>query len=848
MRLWLIFAALLAAVPSQAQDILKTRCVSCHSGAKPAAGLDLSRTEALRQSAARIARVVESGKMPPSGKLPAAEIAKLKKSLPTAPPLWSLKPLSSPLPPARRGETGGGFLDSLVRAQLAKRGLKPSPEADKRTLIRRVTVDLTGLPPTPSEIAAFVSDTRPNAYEKLVDKLLASPTYGEKWARHWLDVVRFGESNGYERNLLRENAWPYRDWVVSALNADMPYEKFVRAQLAGDKLGQDAATGFLVAGVHDDVPSPDEVLTRQQRASDLDDMVATTSETFLGLTVGCARCHDHKFDPIPQTDYYKLCAVFAGVYHGERALEPQTKTADRQRTYQNVLWEVRHQAKAEQKLSALGNEEVFPPTYAKFVRFTVSSTQGGGEPCLDELALYGPESSENLALNGKPTASSLLPGYPIHQIAHLTDGWLGNEFSWISNEPGKGWVMVELPHETTISRLTWGRDASGRMADRLPQTYKIEVSEDGERWRTVASHETRGDESVPSKERDTLLRKAATLREGQRVYVGKLVAPEPVYLLRRGDVMQRAEEVKPGALSAISPPLRLPNLPPAPLRLREGGERLAFADWLVRRENPLTWRVIVNRIWQQHFGVGLVATPSDFGNNGSKPSHPELLDALAGWFQGSGQSFKKLHKLIVTSQTYKQSAVIPQPKAAALDGGNRLLWRGTLRRMESEALWDAVLATSGTLDRTMGGPPYRLFTYKQENIAFYGPAESYGPETWRRSLYRMAVRAVRDNLLACFDCPESAQRAPKRETTTTPLQALSLLNGAFVREQAAHFAQRVAKEAGPAPDKQVTHAFRLAFGRSPSTDELTLARTLVAKDGLPALCRALFNAHEFLYY
>ncbi|MBB6048919.1 DUF1553 domain-containing protein [Armatimonas rosea] len=840
MRWWMTLVALLAALPSQAQNaVLQRRCVSCHSGTKPAGGLDLSRVEAVKQNASRILRAAESGQMPPSGKLPVSELALLKKALPTTTTLWSLKPLTSPPAPSPKGK--GVSIDALVRAELAKKGLKPSPEADKRTLIRRVTVDLTGLPPTAEEIAAFVKDMRPDAYEKLVDRLLASPAYGEKWARHWLDVVRFGESNGYERNLLRENAWPYRDWVIGALNADMPYERFVKAQLAGDQVGEAAATGFLVAGVHDDVPSPDEVLTRQQRASDLDDMVATTAETFLGLTVGCARCHDHKFDPIPQTDYYRLSAVFAGVYHGERELEPQGKVSalERQRRFQSALWEVRGLAKAEQKLSALGNEDAFPPTYAKFVRFTILSTQDGSEPCLDELAVYGPESSENLALNGKPTASSLLPGYKDHQLAHLTDGWLGNAYSWISNEPGKGWVQVELPHETTINLVTWGRDASGQFADRLAATYKIEVSEDGERWHTVATHESRGVEQPAAKEREALLKKVYELRDGKRAYLGKLVSPEPVYLLRRGDVMQRVEEVSPGAPlgdSAVSP-------------FAKGEEpRLALASWLVRRDNPLTWRVIVNRIWQQHFGVGLVTTPSDFGNNGAKPSNQALLDSLAVWFRESGQSFKKLHKLIVTSATYKQSAVTPQPKAQALDGSNRLLWRGPLRRMESEALWDAVLATSGTLDRTLGGPPYRLFTYKQENIAFYGPATSYGSETWRRSVYRMAVRAVRDNLLACFDCPESAQRAPKREVTTTPLQALSLLNGPFIREQATHLAQRVQKEAGPQPERQISRAFQLAFGRTPRPDELALARPLVAKDGLPALCRALFNAHEFLYY
>lgn len=832
----MILGALLAALPSWAQNpVLKARCLSCHRGEKPAASLDLSRSETLQKHAARILHAVDSGQMPPTGKLPPSELAALKNALPKPETLWSLKPLpTSPPAPSPKGK--GVEVDALIRAALAQKGLKPSPEADKRTLIRRVTVDLTGLPPTPSEIAAFLADTRPTAYEKLVDRLLASPTYGEKWARHWLDVVRFGESNGYERNLIRDNAWPYRDWVINALNADMPYEKFVRAQLAGDQIGEGAATGFLVAGVHDDVPSPDEVLTRQQRASDLDDIASTVGETFLGLTVGCARCHDHKFDPIAQTDYYRLCATFAGVYHGERELSKQG-TAERQRAYQSALWEVRNLAKGDQKLSPLGNEETFPPTYAKFVRFTVLSTRDGAEPCLDELAIYGPESGENLALNGKPTASSLLPGHAVHQLSHLTDGWLGNEYSWISNERGKGWVMVELPHETQLNRLTWGRDASGTFSDRLPATYKIETSEDGEHWYTVASHEQHGTSEPDLKERERLLQAARTLQRSQRAYLGKLVTPEPVYLLKRGDVMQRVGQVEPGAPSALPGSLA-----------QNADSRRAFADWLVRRDNPLTWRVIVNRVWQQHFGVGLVSTPSDFGNNGAKPSNQALLDALAVWFRDSGQSFKKLHKRIVTSATYKQSAVVPQPKAQALDGGNRLLWRGPLRRMESEALWDATLATSGTLDKTIGGPPYRLFTYKQENIAFYGPAESYGPETWRRSVYRMAVRAIRDNLLATFDCPESAQRTPRREVTTTPLQALSLLNGPFIRTQSEQLAKRIQKEAGTNPEKQIPHAFRLAFGRTPTPSELALARPLVKTDGLTALCRALFNAHEFLYY
>ena len=830
MRWWMILALLLVVAPSRAADVIQARCVSCHGGAKPAAELDLTRRESLRQNAARILRVVASGQMPPSGKLPESELAQLKKALPTTAPLWSLKPLPS-------NASRLGFLDALIRKKLAESGLTPSPEADRRTLIRRVTLDLTGLPPTPGEIATFLADRRPDAYETLVERLLASPHYGEKWARPWLDVVHFGESNGYERNLLRESAWPYRDWVVSALNADLPYDKFIAAQLAGDALGQDAATGFLVAGVHDDVPSPDEVLTRQQRQSDLDDIVATVGETFLGLTVGCARCHDHKFDPIPQRDYYRLCSVFSGVRHGERSLEPAEKLASRQSEYQQALSAVRALARPGQKLSALGNAEAFSPVTARFVRFTVLSTAGGAEPCLDELAVYGPGGPENLALGGKPAASSVLPGYAIHQIAHLSDGKLGNDFSWISDEPGKGWAQVELPRESVVSRVVWGRDASGKNGDRLAQTYKIEVSTDGAAWRTVATEAGRRADALPSPERDALLRKAASLRDGTQAYVGRLTSPDPVFLLRRGDVMQREEAVGPGAPTAL------------PGTLAESVEpRLALARWIAAKENPLTWRVIVNRVWQGHFGAGLVATPSDMGNNGARPSHPELLDALAVWFRDNGQSFKKLHRLIVTSQTYRQSAATPQPKAQALDAGNRLLWRAPLRRLDGEGVWDAILSTSGALNRKLGGPPYRLFTYRQDNIAFYGPAASYGPETWRRSLYRMNVRAVRDNLLASFDCPESAQRSPRRETTTTPLQALSLFNGPFVREQADLFAARVKKEAGPDPSRQVSTAFRLAFGRSPSPEELSLARSLAATDGLPALCRALFNAHEFLYY
>ena len=818
-----------AAQSPQARQVLKQRCQSCHSGTQPAGGLDFTKAETVQKHAARAVKAAMEGRMPPSGKLSTTEQAALK-GLVQLP--WSFAPLKKPpVPTTPFDKLAQNPLDRFLFQTLAAKGLKPAPPASRKELLRRVTYDLTGLPPTLAELTAFERDTKPGAYERVVDRLLASPAYGERWARPWLDVVRFGESNGYERNLLRENAWPYRDWVVKALNTDLPYARFVTAQLAGDVTGERAATGFLVAGCHDDVPSPLEELSRLQRASDLDDIVATTSEAFLGLTVGCARCHDHKFDPITQRDYYRLQAVFSGVRHGERTLTPPGQPDQAQA----LLRQARLKTVPLEAINSFGNADPFSPVTARFVRFTVLATRDGSEPCLDELTAVGPSGP----VPAKATASSLLPGYPIHQIAHLSDNKLGNEFSWISNERGAGWAQLELDQETQIDRVFWGRDGTGKLTDRTPSRYKIEVSRDGVAWTTVATQIGRGAAAGPSAEQEALLRKALPLLQGQSAYVGRFMEPEPVYLLARGDVMQRGAELKPGALEALGGALKTGDDEPT--------RRTALAAWLTEPNHPLTWRVAVNRVWQGHFGVGLSSTASDFGKNGEKPSHPELLDWLARTFQESGGRFKPLHKLIVTSYAYRQSAAT-YPAGVRADADNRLLWRGPLRRLDAEGLWDSILTVSGKLDRSVGGPPYRLFTYRQENIAFYGPAASYGPETWRRGLYRMNVRAVRDNLLACFDCPETAQRNPKRATTVTPLQALTLLNGRFVREQAAFFAERVKKDAGPNPDLQIATAWQYAFGRLPTPEERKLARPLLLSDGLPALCRALFNANEFLYY
>jgi hypothetical protein len=921
----------LAVFREQVRPVLTGKCLTCHGADRQRAGLDLRRRAAAlaggesgpavvpgKPADSLLYKKLADREMPPKDPLAAEQVAAFKAWIEAGAPYegeplassvkqagsdwWSFRPVKRPpVPRTKHDALANGPIDRFLFAGLEKKGLRPSPPADRLALLRRVTFDLTGLPPTPEEVEAFLADASPDAYETVVERLLASPRYGERWGRHWLDVVRYGESHGYEQNHLRDNAWPYRDYVIRAFNDDRPYDRFLKEQLAGDVRAADpldgVATGFLVAGVHDTVGIATEEGTRQQRANDLDDMVSTVGAAFLGLTVGCARCHDHKFDPIPQKDYYRLAAVVAGVRHGERAVMPPAVAEQERRRAEELRRRARLLSGKAADLDALAraavlrgrgvdpvprpavnvrrNVEDFPAVTARFVRLTVLATRDGAEPCLDELEVFGPGGEENLALGAKATASSLLPGYPIHQVAHLTDGRYGNEWSWISNERGGGWAQVELPRAAKVARVVWGRDGAAdrpRFNDRLATRYRVEASEDGKAWKTVATGEDRSPstEAIPGEtllaaltpaqreqrerwrdEAAELARQAAGPSAAASAYCGLFTAPDPVFVLQRGDVMQRGEAVTPGALS------RLPGLSGELALGEKGGEpgrRVALAEWLCDPKNPLTARVMVNRIWQHHFGRGLVATPSDFGAQGEKPSHPELLDWLASEFmasperqRGEGWRLKPLHRAIVTSYAYRQSSAATAEGTAA-DAGNVLLWRMPLQRLGAEALRDGVLAVSGALDARMGGPGFRLFDYKVVNVAIYEPLAEQGPQTWRRAVYQQSARAYREDLLAGFDCPESAQRAPRRDVTTTPLQALTLMNGPFVVRQADLFAGRVLREAGDGVEAQVGRAFRLAFGRPPRGDEAGAARALVERRGLAALCRALLNANEFLYY
>jgi hypothetical protein len=630
---------------------------------------------------------------------------------------WSLRPLAAiELPPdGIPAEWNANPIDRFIYARLAAAGLKPNPPADRRTLIRRVSYAITGLPPTPAEVEAFVRDDSPDAYEKLVDRLLASPRYGEHWGRHWLDVVRFGESTGFEVNHVIDNAWPFRDYVIQSLNEDKPFDRFVMEHLSGDALGAgepnvEVGLTFLVCGPVDIVGNSDAAQAAQIRADTIDEMIRATSEAFLGLTVGCARCHDHKFDPISQRDYYQLYATFAGVYHDERMVAPAEVLREREASL----------AKLESQKTPLVEE--------------VKACKASGE------------NSEQIAKLER-------------QIAEL-DKQIA--------------ALPELP----------------------------------------------------------LLR------------VGRFEQPGAQHVFDGGDATRKGDEVIPGSISTLGGVASAYELPSdAP----EKDRRLALARWIVAGDNPLPPRVLVNRLWHHHFGTGIVATPGDFGFMGQPPTHPELLDWLARRLLAEGWKLKPLHRLIVTSQAFRQSSVYRED-AARVDAGARLLWRFPPRRLAAEEIRDTILLLAGKLDERLGGPGFRLYEYTRDNVATYTPLETFGPETYRRTVYHQNARASLIDLLTDFDAPDCAFSTSRRIATTTPSQALALMNHRFTIDMAEAFASRLSKQAGDGDSAaQIELAFELAFARKADSAERATAAALVKEHGLRALCRALLNSNELIY-
>ena len=745
------------------RGILEKRCLGCHGVGNRLGSLDLrSRASALKgglrgpalapgdPAGSLLWQMVSGARqplMPPGGKLPAGEAEVLRRWIAEGAPWpgesldeaakqswWSFRPVVRPKPPAERSPWVTNAVDAFVLRELRRQGLSPARPTHRRDLIRRAYLGVIGLPPTPEQVAAFEADRRHDAWRRVVDGLLDSPHYGERWARHWLDLVRYADSSGFEGDKDRPNAWRYRDYVIHAFNQDRPYDRFLREQLAGDELDHGnhellIATGYLACGPQDQVQKDE-----QTRADELDDLVSTTGSAFLGLTLGCARCHDHKYDPVPQADYYRLQALFAPT---ERR-EVDIPTDEQRREVES------HNAAVERELApARGRLEELKRT----ARGRVAAT----EPKDDQLAaaLMGPERVE----------------------------WDGLQ-----------------------KRI---REGEGRKRS-FPQA--LCVTDRSPEW-------------------------------------------GPTHLLLRGDPHHKGPVVAPGFLTVL-PGGDAEVARPASLT-RTTGRRLALARWLTAPEHPLTPRVWVNRVWRQHFGRGIVNSPSNFGLNGELPSHPELLDWLAHRFvHDFGWRTKELHRLILMSSTYRQSSA-GRPESQARDPQNRYYWRMPLRRLEAEAIRDSILAVSGALNSQMGGqpvyPPVDPTLRADTFLGINWPEGEDSPKTWRRSIYIKVKRSLLFPQLEVFDCPEITSTVPQRNSTTTPTQALLMLNDPLVRRQAALFAERLVREAGPAPERQLTRAYQLALGRDPAPTERAVGLKYLAAHPLQDLCHALFNLNEFLY-
>jgi len=833
---------------------------------------------------------------------------------------WSLQPLSDAQPPVA-GEWGEHPVDRFVYEKLAERGLEPSPPATPRTLIRRATYDLTGLPPTLEEVTAFLDACESEAgapesvgdaaFEALIDGLLGSPRYGERWGRHWLDVVRFGESTGYEVNHIVDDMWPFRDYVIRSFNDDKPFDRMVREHLAGDAIAPgdpsvEVGMTFLVAGPHDIVGNQDPVQAAQIRANGIDEMIRATSESFLGLTVGCARCHDHKFDPISQRDYYGMYTTFAGVHHDSRTVA----TAEQRAAFEAQVGPLRAErgdvaksrkaledaivARAEESIAdhnarwnrppvdRKGTEEVFQPINAKFLRLRAEGRDNDPNARtnfrIDEFEVWtADETPRNVAASangGKASGQSriaedfgdaYLPGLTI-------DGKLGER--WIASGPE---LRFEFAKSESIRRVFFSSDREGALSPTHGEApmvceYRIEVSTDGEKWTQVADSYSRQPindahrrkrllawamTTEDRQERDDLSGQIAELdrriREVPgltRLRVGRLIQPEGDYhVFIGGDPQRKGDIVVPSAISSLDGGIigsALSNETP------ERDRRASLAEWIVSPENPLTPRVLMNRIWYYHFGQGIVPNPSDFGFMGGKASHPELLDWLAHELVSPGDGseawrVKRMHKLLMLSNTYRQRGTY-RDDAAATDADNRLLWRFAPRRLSAEELRDTVLAIAGKLDTTMGGPGFRLYQYMRDNVSTYAPLDTHGPETYRRAVYHQNVRAGRVDLMTEFDSPDCALAAPRRASTTTPLQALTLMNHQFTMDMASALGERLAENTGSENvAKKVDHAYLLAFGREPGDAERATAETFITHHGILAFCRGLLNSNELVY-
>jgi hypothetical protein len=862
---------------------------------------------------------------------------------------WSLQPVQRPNVPVPQDKHWPlSPVDAFILSKLEAEGLRPTAPADRRTLIRRLSYDLLGLPPAPEEVASFLADQAPNAYETLVDRMLASPSYGVRWARWWLDLARYGESNGFEYDEFRPNAWRYRDWVVQAWNSGQPYDEFVRWQLAGDLLEPGnakafEATGFLVAGAYDTAGQNQQSLAMRAvvRADELEDVIGTTSQTFLGLTVNCARCHDHKFDPIRQEEYYRLASALEGVRHGERdltAVAPELKelrqqAASLQARLKEIEDPVREQllgrrqassksdappaplisfdfdrgddgVRAQPKIHLHGGaewtaaglgldgitgyaetaplrKELSAKTIEAWVRLSRLEQAGGGLISIQsgnggqfDALVYGERESAQWMAGSEGFAryQSVHGGTesdaidrPVHLAAtYAADGSIrlyrdgrpyGNPYRAsgpVTFPAGETTVLFGLRHAPAGgNRMLAGTIVRARVYDRALNPAEVEASA-----RSFGDYVDPSDmeAAIPAEhkvERTALLKDLAEIRTrlAATVHRAYAVTPREAGITRvhlRGNPGQPGATVAAGGVAAIRGVTADFGLKPdAP----EASRRLGLARWITDRKNPLFARVLVNRLWQAHFGTGLVENSSDLGFSGGHPSHPELLDWLASEAAANGWNLKRLQRLIVTSAVYRQGSASDRV-ARAKDTSNRWLWRKSPVRLEAEMVRDAMLSVSGSLNKQLDGPSFRDYDLVQSPgtpAVLYVPADPGRPELARRSLYRAWARGGRSAFLDVFDCPDPSTTTPRRAVTTTPLQALSLMNSKLVLHLSDVMALRLERDAGKNAGRQVERAYWLAFGRGPSEREQAEASAVVKQFGAAVLVRAIFNSSEFLH-
>ena len=834
---------------SDIRPILESNCWKCHSASIQLSKLDLrTRQSALRGGArgpaivpgksdeSRLYRLVaglEKPSMPMGGQLTGPQIAIIKAwidqgapwddtgtaspdtttagfvipEMTISPEVRNSWPFRRPVRPEVPVVAGGltNPIDRFLESVRQSKGLKAAPRAGRITLLRRAYMDLIGLPPTPAETAAFLADQSPHAWENLIDQLLASPHYGERWGRHWLDVARYADSNGFEHDYDRPNAWRYRDYVVRAFNGDKPYNRFLTEQIAGDEIDGATndtriATGFLRSYAKVGYREKDNP---QFRYEYLDDMIGTIGRGVLGLTVNCARCHNHKFDPISQKDYYRMQASLFGYVETDYPLAPKEQ-AD---SY------ARKTAEIEARLAPLRRQVrlLEEPYRLRLVE--------------EKYKKYPPNVQRAIAIpeEKRTPGEALLAGQVIRTTGVSSD------------EIDRAMTPAGLAQKKALNEQI--RSIQSERPKPLPMAA---IVTDGDYRFTPDGP---GDEPAPGKGVKQAAAEGTFLFQGPGRY-----QPPPSYFLIRGDVESHGPLMKPGFIDVITygnPPVEDP-----PADGRTSGRRRALAEWLTSPGNPLTARVMVNRIWSHHFGQGIVATPDNFGKMGEKPTHPELLDWLALEFMSRGWSIKQMHRLIMTSEAYQMASGYENPADYQRDPENHDLWRFRIQRLDAEIVRDAIMAASGTLDLAMGGPPVfphiprEILASMTEGI---WKKEDDGPSVWRRSIYVYRKRGLVFPMFEVFDLPDQNTSCSRRNVSTVPTQALTLLNDEFVIRQAKLFAGRVKEAAPNDASKQVDLAYRIALSRPPRQEEAKLAADFLAKRPLEDFTHVLLNLNEFLY-